>query len=202
MNKFKLFLLAALVLLTAGSVHAQTQKAGYINIDQMVGILPEAGRIDTLLQRYQADSINAEFTVIVQDYKYKDSLLTKTDTTKIPPATRRQYHIDLENDAYQVQNWQQISQNMYQQKQQELVGPLYQKVYAAINLVAKESGYAFVYREEALVVAPPGDNLIPLVAKKLNIKLPTGPTGGQAAGQGNPRPTGGVPKPTGPRPKQ
>lgn len=201
MNKFKLFLLAAVVTFTAGTVHAQGQKAGYINIDQMVGILPEAGRVDSALQRYQADSINSEFTVIVQDYKYKDSLLTKTDTTKIPPATRRQYHIDLENDAYQIQNWQQISQNMYQQKQQQLVGPLYQKVYAAINQVAKENNYAFIYREEALVVAPPGDNLIPLVAKKLNIKLPNDPSQGQGAGSAVQRPTGGGTKPT-TRPKQ
>ncbi len=201
MNKFKLFFLAALIVMGAGSAKAQAQKTGYFNIETMIGIMPEAAKIDTVLQRYQADSINAEFAALVQDYNYKDSLLTKTDTTKIPPATRRQYRRDLEQIAYQVQNWQQISQNMYQAKQQQLVGPLYEKAYRALTDVAKENGYAFVYREEALMIAPPGDNLIPLVAKKLNIKLPTGqgpqsqpttPAGRPTAGAGR---TGGTTRP-------
>lgn len=189
MNKFKLFLLAAVLTLGAVSANAQGQKAGYFNIEQMISIMPEVGRIDTLLQRYQADSINAEFGALVQDYNYKDSLLTKTDTTKIPPATRRQYRRDLEQIAYQVQNWQQISQQAMQAKQQELLAPVYQKVYAALNQVAKEKGYAYVYREEALMIAPPGDNMLPMVAQKLNIKLPNAP--GQQAGSAatNAKPT-------------
>lgn len=188
MNKFKLFLLAATVILGASRVQAQ-QKSGYINMDAMISIMPEVGKIDTVLQRYQADSVNAEFASIIQDYNYKDSLLTKTDTTKIPAATRRQYRRDLEAITYQVQNWQQISQQAMQAKQQELLAPIYQRVYAALNAVAKENGYGFVYREEALLVAPPADNLLPLVARKLNVKLPTG-TGQPSAA--NPRPAGGA----------
>ncbi len=42
----------------------------------------------------------------------------------------------------------------------------------ALNEVAKANGYAYVLNKEALLVAPPGDDLLPLVAKKLNIKLP------------------------------
>ncbi len=45
-----------------------------------------------------------------------------------------------------------------------------------LNTVAKENGYSYVYSKEALLVAPPGDDLLPLVAKKLNIKLPPNAT--------------------------
>lgn len=201
MNKFKLFFLAAIMILGASSMRVQGQKSGYISIEQMISLMPEVGRIDTLLQKYQADSINAEFASIIQDYNYKDSLLNKTDTTKIPAATRRQYRRDLEAITYQVQNWQQISQQAMQNKQQELLAPVYQKVYGALNQVAKENGYGFVYREEALLVAPPADNLIPLVAKKLNIKLPTG-NGPQGAPAGVQRPTANNTRPAGTKPKQ
>ena len=190
MNKIKLFLLAAVVVLGASSVNAQGQKSGYISVEQMVSLMPELGRIDTLLQRFQADSLNAEFASLIQDYNYKDSLLTKTDTTKIPVATRRQYRRDLESVAYQVQNWQQISQQVMQSKQQELLGPVYQRVMDAIRTVAKDNGYGFVYNQEALLVAPPGDNLLPLVAKRLNVKLPTQGTQGVSPQANNPRPTG------------
>lgn len=173
MNKFKIFFLAAIITIGASSAQAQGQKSGYISVQDMVSIMPEVGKIDTLLQKFQTDSLNTEFASLIQEYNYKDSILTKTDTTKIPAAVKRQHRQDLESIAYQVQNWQQISQNVMENKKQQLVAPLYQRVMVAINQVAKENGYAFVYSQEALLVAPPGDNLLPLVAKKLNVKLPT-----------------------------
>ncbi|HEY0040077.1 MAG TPA: OmpH family outer membrane protein, partial [Flavisolibacter sp.] len=115
--------------------------------------------------------------------------LTKTDTTKIPKATLRQYRRDLESAAYQVQNWQQISQQAMQAKQQELLAPIYQRVMDAVRSVAKDNGYGFVYNQEALLVAPPADNLLPLVAKRLNVKLPAQNAQGPA---NNARPTGGT----------
>jgi outer membrane protein len=170
MNRFKLFFLAAVMVAGASTVNAQ--KSGYISVEQVMSLMPELTKIDTALQKYQADSINTEFASLIQEYNYKDSILTKTDTTKIPVAVKRQHRQDLEQIAYQVQNWQQISQQAMQAKQQELLGPVYQRVYGAINAVAKENNYAFVYAQEALLVAPPSDNLLPLVARKLNIKLP------------------------------
>jgi outer membrane protein len=175
MNKIKLLLVAAI--LTISAVQVKAQKTGYISVEQAVSIMPEIGRIDTSLQRFQTDSLNTEFASLIQEYNYKDSLLTKTDTTKIPAAVKRQHRQDLESIAYQVQNWQQISQNVMQSKQQELLEPVYRRLMATIQTVAKENGYTYVYNKEALLVAPPGDDLLPLVARKLNIKLP--PAGAQ-----------------------
>jgi outer membrane protein len=186
MNKLKLLFLATLFVAGASTLNAQ--KSGYISVDQVMSLMPELARIDTALQKFQADSLNAEFASLVQEYNYKDSLLTKTDTTKIPAAVKRQHRQDLEQIAYQVQNWQQISQNVMQQKQQSMLGPVYQKVYGAINAVAKENNYAFVYAQEALLVAPPSDNLLPLVAKKLNVKLPAQTGQPQAANTGGSTP--------------
>lgn len=193
MNKIKFFLLAAVIMIGASSANAQGQKSGYISVEQMVGLMPELGRIDTLLQKFQADSLNTEFASLIQDYQYRDSMLTKTDTTKMPPAVKREHRQQREADAYQIQNWQQISQNYLQGKQQELLAPVYQRVMDAIRTVAKDNGYGFVYNQEALLVAPPGDNLLPLVAKRLNVKLPTQGQGTQP--QGGARPAGGANRP-------
>lgn len=169
MNKIKLFIIAAFIMVSGS---AMAQKTGYISVDQAVSIMPEVKNIESALQKFQTDSLNAEFSSLIQEYNYKDSLLTKTDTTKIPAAVKKQHRQDLEAIAYQVQNWQAISQNYMQSKQQELLTPVYQKLMATIQQVAKENGYAYVYSKEALIVAPPADDLLPLVAKKLNIKLP------------------------------
>lgn len=169
MNKFKLFMAAAFILLSAGS--AMAQKTGYISVDEVVRIMPEIGRLDTLMQKYQTDSINGEFASIVAEYKYKDSTLNSKDSAKIPATVKRQLQQDIEGLAYQVQNWQAIAQQAYQAKQNQLLEPIYRKAIAAIQTVAKENGYSYVYTKEALIVSPPADDLLPLVAKKLNIKL-------------------------------
>jgi outer membrane protein len=179
MNKIKIFLLAAVIVATTSS--AMAQKTGYISVDDVVRLMPDIRKIDTVMQRYQADSINTEFASLVSDYNYRDSLLSSKDTLKMPATVRDQHRQAMQQISYQVQNWQQIAQQAYQSKQQELLAPVYRKVITAINTVAKESGYAYVYTREALIVAPPADDLLPLVAKKLNLKIPTGANQNAAA---------------------
>lgn len=165
-----MFLLAAILTITAGSVSAQ--KSGYISLDQVVSLMPEIGKIDTALQRYQIDSLQPQLAMMIQDYNYKDSMLSSKDSSKIPAVTRNQYRQDMQNVSYQLQNWQGFSQQMMQAKQEQLLEPVYRKAMNALNTVAKEAGYSYVYNREVLLVAPPADDLLPLVAKKLGIKLP------------------------------
>jgi outer membrane protein len=176
MNKIKLFTLAA-ILFISGSVMAQ--KTGYIRVDAAVSLLPETAKLDSLLRKFQADSINPQYVYLVQEYNRKDSMVNGKDSLKTPAAVRAQVRQELEGIAYQVQNFQQISQQQLQAKQQELLEPIYRKVDGAIQAVAKENGYAFVFNSEALLVMPPGDDLLPLVAKKLNVKIPA-PVAGTA----------------------
>lgn len=170
MNKIKLFFAAALLVMTAGTVSAQ--KIGYINVDQVVALMPETGKLDSLLRKYQADSLNPQFTYLVQEYNRKDSMVNGKDSLKTPATVRTQVRQELEGIAYQIQNWQGITQQALQGKQQDLLEPIYRKVETAIQAAAKEGGYAYVLAREALLVMPPADDLFSLVAKKLNLKVP------------------------------
>ena len=159
-----------------GAIDANAQaKIGYIRIDDVVGLMPEAAKIDTQLQKYQSDSLNQTLNNIVQEYQYKDSMLTKVDTTKTPKQVLNQLRTDVNVLAYQIQNWQTLAGQAYENKQQQLLAPLYNKAITAVRTVAKEKGYAYVFTSDALIVAPPADDMLPMVAAKLGIKLPTGP---------------------------
>ena len=61
-------------------------------------------------------------------------------------------------------------QQKVQEKSQELIVPIRAKAYENIKLVAKESGYAYVMEASSVLVGPPGDDILPLVKKKLGIK--------------------------------
>ena len=157
-------------LLFSGNLSAQ-MKAGYISVDNMVGLMPETAKIDTLLERYQADSINPQYAQIVSLYQYKDSIYKDT-VHPAPAAVKKQIEGELPSLIYQIQNWQEIVKQEIERKQNELLAPIYRKVYDAIKLVAKEKGYTHVFSKEAFLVAPDGDDMIGAVAAKLKVTIP------------------------------
>ena len=172
-------IIAAIVIvlaLFAGTKADAQGKIGYMSIDQMVSIMPEAAKIDTILGKYQNDSLNQTLNTIVQEYQYKDSILNKTDTSKTPKSVLTQLRTDVNVLAYQIQNWQNLAGQAYQNKQEQLLAPIYNKVGTALRQVAKEKGYAYVMNKDVFLVAPDGDDLLPLVAAKLGVKLPAGMT--------------------------
>ena len=70
----------------------------------------------------------------------------------------------------EVQGFSQKAQDMLQQRQQELVVPIRQAAMNAVQSVAKENGYSYILDINAVIVGPPGDNIMILVKNKLGIK--------------------------------
>jgi outer membrane protein len=170
MNKIKLFLIAAASLTIAGS--ASAQKTGYIRVDDVVYLMPETAKLQGVLEKYQSDSLQPRFNYTLAEFQRKDSIVNGKDSLKTPAAARAKMREEMQQDMYELQNWQQLSQQMMQNKQEQLLQPIYAKAIEAIQTVAKENGYAYVYTKDALLVAPPADDLLPLVAKKLNLTIP------------------------------
>jgi outer membrane protein len=189
MKKISIVVIALIALL--GANNASAQKIGYINLDQVMGQMPEIARIDTAMQSFQADSLNPRYQYLYSEFARKDSMANGKDSLKNYPnaGVRAEVRRDVEGLAYQLQNWQQYAQQEMQAKQNELLAPVYRKVLKAVNDVAKENNYAYVIREENLLVAPPADNLVGLVAKKLNLKGATG--AGTGAAPAGPKPPAG-----------
>ncbi|MFN8289095.1 MAG: OmpH family outer membrane protein [Chitinophagaceae bacterium] len=170
MKKFFTVIFLAAGMMLAGKAGAQT-KIGYISIDAMVRVMPETSKIDSLLEKYQTDSINPQYAQIVSLYQYKDSVYRDT-IHPAPAAVKKQIEGELPSLIYQIQNWQTIVNQAVEAKQNELLGPIYNKVYDAVKAVAKEKGYTHVLTKEALLVAPDADDMITAVAAKLKVALP------------------------------
>ena len=156
--------------LFTGSVQAQN-KTGYIRLDDMVALMPELKKIDTLLSVYQNDTLPRTYNYLLTQYQRYDSIVN--DTIRQPLVVRQDAAKQRTGFLEELQNWQNSAQSMIEAKQNSLLQPVYEKVMNAINEVAKEKGYSYIYNREALLVAPPGDDILPLVADKLKVKLPT-----------------------------
>ena len=69
-----------------------------------------------------------------------------------------------------MQGFQTEAQEMYQEEAQRKITPIRAKAMDAIRVVAKENGYTYIFDVNAVIVAPPGDDVLALVKKKLGIK--------------------------------
>ena len=107
----------------------------------------------------------------MKDLSTKDSLFVK-DSMKLSSGMKDIRRNELFELYQKAQGFQQQAQDMYQQQAQKLLAPIRAKALEAIKAVAKENGYAYVIdnAQGVLLVFPTGDDLLPLVKKKLGIK--------------------------------
>ena len=145
-------------------------KIGYISADEIMVSMPEAAKLDTQLNQYQQSLyVNAQdkqtaFNEAVAKF-YKDS-------ATMNPSLKEVKRTELQKQVSELSGAEQTIQQQMQQKQQELLVPVQKKLITAIQDVAKENGYTYIFAREALLVVPPGDDIAPLVRKKLGIKAP------------------------------
>jgi outer membrane protein len=165
--------LATIVLVVAGMVAATAvnaqNKMGYISVQELVQAMPEYRKADTTLAEYQ-NALNQQYAERVQDFNLRDSLLSSKDTVKYTRAQLEVKRNDLAKTYVELQQWNQRAQQMYQAKEEETMKPILDKARKAIQDVAKENGYTYVLPKEQLLVSPPGDDLLALVKKRLNLK--------------------------------
>lgn len=152
-----------------GIFNASAQnKIGYINTDELIGVMPEAEKADVDLKEYQG-ALAQRGQEMMKELGAKDSLFVK-DSARLSGSMKEIRRKELIELYQKVNNFQTDAQEMYQQKAQETIAPIREKAMDAIRVVAKENGYSYIFDVNAVIVAPPGDDVIALVKKKLGIK--------------------------------
>jgi outer membrane protein len=137
--------------------------------------MPEAEKADAELKEYQA-SLSQQGQDLMKELGDKDSLFVR-DSAKLSPSMREIKKNELIALYQRVQNWNQQAQEMYQQEAQKKIAPLRQKAMDAIKAVADEKKYAYILDNSAVIVGPPGDDILPMVKAKLGVKDTPAPAG-------------------------
>jgi outer membrane protein len=156
------------LVLVGNSTKAQT-KIGTISLAELIPSMPEYKKADTAMNEFSS-ALNQQYQDLVNEYQQQQTLLSSKDTAKYTSAQLEIKRKDLGDLLGKLQNWQQTSNQMNQQKQQELIAPIQKKAIDAVQAVAKENGYSYVISKDQLLVSPPADDILPLVKKKLGLK--------------------------------
>lgn len=151
-------------------------KIGYISLQELITAMPEYKQAEKELAEF-GNALNELAIDYRSEYNTKDSIF-KADSTSWSKAMRDVKRQELRDLGIKVINFQQEANQKMEQKEQELLVPIQQKAVTTTQTVAKENGYAYVLSKESLISFPASDDLLPLVAKKMGIKLETAaPTG-------------------------
>lgn len=138
---FKLTLAVALVLMSVAT--ASAQKFGRVDVNAIIPNMPEFKEATANYEAYAKDLQNQlEMIQVELNQKYADyqkNVNTYTDTI------RQMKESELQDLSQRLGNFQQIAQQDLQQKELELMKPVEDKAFEAINKVAKEGGYLVVF---------------------------------------------------------
>lgn len=167
----KVVILLACSLLTSCIVFAQSgQKFGWLTSAELLQSMPEKAKADSDLAKY-ARSFQDQIDIMMKEYQtkgqqYQASEKTMTDAMK---EVRMKEIQDLQN---RIESTQQSAQEKLQQKKQDVYAPILDKADKAIQAVAKEKNYDYVFDKSGgmLLFAKEADDIMPLVRAKLGIK--------------------------------
>jgi outer membrane protein len=164
----KVILIAVIALMGTA---ATAQKFGHINVNELLVAMPETKKAQDKLQKTQ-DSLNVSYQELFKEYREKDSLI-RADSGKWTAAKKDIKFKEFQDLGEAIQGYSTTAQQFLQQKEQELFAPVQKIAREAIQTVAKANGYAYVFTSEALLVAPPADDILSIVKKFL--KIPDAP---------------------------
>ena len=135
--------LAAIIILTAFTVNAQSFKFGHIDSDELIQALPEFDSANIQLENLQKELINTlELMSVELNNKSESYNKESKNLTDIVRQTKEQELIDLNR---RIQEFQTNAQAQLQNRQIELLQPIYAKVDKALKDLGKENGFIYIF---------------------------------------------------------
>jgi outer membrane protein len=169
MKKIVTVLVVVMGLMLTGKSTSAQNKFGYVSMQELITSMPEYKKADTAMNEFQT-ALGQNYDDMVKEYNEQSVLVTGKDTAKFTAAQLELKRKAVGDLLQKLQGWQTQAQQLAQQKNQELIAPIQKKALEAIQAVAKENGFTYVIQKEQLLVSPPGEDLLPLVKKRLGIK--------------------------------
>ena len=163
----KIAFLALLSVLTLTSI-AQN-KFGYIDSQELLMLMPERKTAEAEVQDFaksleaQLGAMTAEYQQGVQEYQANEA--TYTDLVKQDKVA------EITSLEQRIQAFQKNAQQSLQTKEQELLEPILSKARQAIEDVATEGNYTYIFDKSigSILYAKESENVLALVKKKLGL---------------------------------
>lgn len=169
-NLMKLTAVLFFIIATA-SVNAQTLKFGHIDLQALIQVMPERATAETEFTNFQTE-IEDVYGGMQKELQTKYAELEQLGQTA-SEIKRNAKVTEIQDLQQRIQNYQASARQQLDQKQQEVLQPVFDKAEKAIEEVAKEKGLIYVFDVGPKVILYQSNqsmDLLPLVKTKLGIQ--------------------------------
>ncbi len=143
MKQFRsLFIAMTLGLMSVSFIHAQTSKIAHIASQELIESMPEYQTAMTDLEQLQNT-----YKASVEDMMKETQSLSEKYQAEAPTKTDEENQnrtLELQTSKNKIVEFRQNAYKTLQDKEQELMKPIYAKAQAAIQKVAKAKGFDYV----------------------------------------------------------
>ena len=161
--------------LLAGSAEAQTLRIGYINSQQILASSSEAAAVQQQFDR-EMQGFQAEVQQLEEEITGMQQRLQQQQLTLSPEArASREQQIEVKVQEYQTRTTQ--LQQMADQRRDELIQPVMDRITVVIEAVREEGQYSLILDVAAgsIIAADSTLDLTPEIIRRLGASAPAAP---------------------------
>ena len=164
----KILLTIAVSLMVILSIQSQS-KFGYLNSNELLAMMPESLSMQEELQTY-AKGLESQLTAMQAEYENKVVEYQQNETTYTDIIKEDKIR-EIESIQQRVVEFQKNAQQSLSEKEAELFIPIREKAMAAIDQVAKDGSYTFIFDSGSgsFLYAAESENVLNLVKSKLGL---------------------------------
>lgn len=170
MKKRTIILVLLVTGLFATSFAQSKAKFGHIDYGAIIKLIPGVDTAQTVLEAFQKD-LQTEGEQMAAEFKKKNAeyeALASNPSTA--PAILKIKKDDLEKQYKKIEDFSNLMQEEIQKKQLELLKPFQDALLKAIEKVAKEGNFTYIFDTSTLINYEKGEDIGPKVKEVLGIK--------------------------------
>jgi len=151
-----------------GSAMAQKNvKLGHINSQELMQIMPGRDSVQTVLQKEVADlEDQLKMMQSEAEKRYNDYVANQAGWTDLIRQTKQR---EIQDMSARIQEFQENAQKQLQEREAELTKPIIDRAKKAIEDVAREGGYTYIFDGAGLLYSQDSEDIMPAVKRKLGI---------------------------------
>lgn len=170
MNSFwKIGSLFTLVWALTFTTTTQAQKFGYLNSAAILAEMPEVKQADANLEALQKQLQKKGQGMVELLQKDYGLIQKRIENGELSPKQQEEEAAKLKAREQEIGQFEQDMAKQLQDKRNELLQPIYDKVNKAISDVAKENGFQFIFDQGVLLYSEESQDVSKMVKAKLGI---------------------------------
>lgn len=163
-------LIAIAICLLAFSGNAMAQKnikLGHINSQELLQIMPGRDSVQTILQNEVTELEGTLKQMQAEaEKRYNDYVANQAGWTELIRQTKQR---EIQDMSARIQEFQENAQKQLTDREAELTKPIIDRAKKAIEDVAREGGYTYIFDGAGLLYSNDSEDIMPAVKKKLGI---------------------------------